>query len=426
MKTYPVTRYARATPSYRRGIFREVIPRRGIIYASLVIIFTAAVLAVLFMPTEAVAHASTNSGGAETELREHVDEILNGIDFGDLDEIAQNLTDADFNVFRGDSFAVRVGKILSGEFVNDYPNILLALLALFGGVVLDILPIVFLVVAIALLCGFLNSIKSNQGGKGVHEVIHFVALAAVVTIVMVFAGDLAFQVGRVLASLKTQMDIIFPILLTLMAATGGAVSAGVYQPAVVMLSTGVMQIFTYLVMPLFFITLVFSVVGNLSPNIKLDRFTDFFTSAFKWIVGIVFTVFLAFLTIQGITAAAHDGVSVRAAKLTISSYVPFLGGYISQGFDLVLASSMLIKNAVGVAGLYLLLGVVLAPVIKIAVFMLALKLAAAITQPIGDARISNFLTSITKPFGMLVAVLVGAAFMYFICVGLVILTGNII
>jgi stage III sporulation protein AE len=393
----------------------------------IIVLFVAGVLALLFIPQETIATASTTgTGGAETELRESIDEILKGIDFGDLDKIASDLTDADFNVFRGDDFATRVGKILTGEFVNDYPNILLALLALFGGVVLDVLPIVFLIVAISLLCGFLNSIKSNTGEKGVGEVVHFVALAAVITIVMVFAGDLAFQVGRVLGSIKTQMDIIFPILLTLMAATGGAVSSGVYQPAVVMLSTGVMQIFTYVVMPLFFITLVFGVVGNLSPNIKLDKFASFFTSAFKWIVGVVFTVFLAFLTIQGITAAAHDGVSIRAAKLTISSYVPFLGGYISQGFDLVLASSMLIKNAVGVAGLYLLLGVVLAPVIKIAVFMLALKLAAAITQPIGDARISNFLTSINKAFGMLVAVLVGAAFMYFLCIGLVILSGNII
>lgn len=392
----------------------------------LAIFLTAAVLAFIFMPSEyfASAGSNSNSGGAD-ELRENVEETLKGIDFGDLDDIAQSLTDADFNVFGGDSFATRVGKILSGEFVDDYPNVLAAILALFGGVVLEVLPVVFLVVAISLLCGFLNSLKSDNG-KGVQDIIHFVALAAVVTVVMVHAGQLAFEVGASLQSIKKQMDIIFPILLTLMAATGGTVSVGVYQPAVVMLSSGVMQVFTFVVMPLFFINLVFSVVGNLSPNIKLDKFVSFFTSAFKWIVGIVFTVFLAFLTIQGITAGAHDGVSVRAAKLTISSYVPFLGGYISQGFDLILASSILIKNAVGVAGLYLLLGVVLAPVIKIAVFILGLKLAAAITQPIGDARISNFLTSITKTFGMLVAVLIGAAFMYFLTIGLVILTGNII
>lgn len=390
----------------------------------LCIVLVSAILVFLFMPQVHSVHAESSSSGAD-ELRENVEETLKGIDFGDLDDIARELTDADFNVFKGDSFVTRVGKILSGEFVDDYPNVLAAILALFGGVILDVLPVVFLIVAVSLLCGFLNSLKSDSS-KGVHEIIHFVALAAVVVIVMVHAGNLALDVGSSLKSIKTQMDIIFPILLTLMAATGGTVSVGVYQPAVVMLSSGVMQIFTFVVMPLFFINLVFSVVGNLSPNIKLDKFTSFFTSAFKWVVGIVFTVFLAFLTIQGITAGTHDGVSIRAAKLTISSYVPFLGGYISQGFDLVLASSILIKNAVGVAGLYLLLGVVLAPVIKIAVFSLGLKLAAAITQPIGDARISNFLTSISKTFGMLVAVLIGAAFMYFLTIGLVILTGNII
>ena len=393
----------------------------------LAIFLVAAVLAAICFPQENVAHAAGGgeTGGAIDELRENIDETLNGIDFGDLDEIARGLTDTDFNVFRGDDFGTRVGKILSGEFVNDYPNILVAILALVGGVVLDVLPVVFLIVAISLLCGFLNSLKSDSG-KGVNDIVHFAALAAVVTIVLVSAGTLSFEVGKVLSSVKTQMDIIFPILLTMMAATGGTVSVGVYQPAVVMLSTGVMQVFTFVVMPLFFITLVFGVVGNLSPNVKLDKFTGFFTSAFKWVIGVVFTVFLAFLTIQGITAGAHDGVSIRAAKLTISSYVPFLGGYISQGFDLVLASGVLIKNAVGVAGLYLLLGVVLGPVIKIAIFCLGLKLAAAITQPIGDARISNFLTSINKAFSMLAAVLIGAAFMYFLTIGLVVVTGNVL
>lgn len=405
------------------GSRRRIIKLRWLF---LFIFLIAALAAYFFIPQTTVAKAQSTSSSSEiSELKENVEETLGGIDFGDLDKIAQELTDADFNMFNGDSFGVRVGKILSGEFVGDYPNVFAAILALFGGVVLDVLPIVFLIVAISLLCGLLSSLKSD-GAKGTHEIIHFVALAAVVTIVLVAAADLAFDVGKVLQSLKNQMDIIFPILLTLMAATGGTASVGVYQPAVVMLSSGVMQVFNLVVMPLFFITLVFGVVGNLSPNVKLDKFVSFFGGAFKWIVGLTFTIFLAFLTIQGITAGTHDGVSIRAAKLTISSYVPILGGYISQGFDLVLASSVLIKNAVGVAGLYLLLGVVLGPVIKIAVFSLGLKLAAAITQPIGDARISNFLTSIQKPFGMLSAILIGAAFMYFLCIGLVILTGNII
>jgi len=363
---------------------------------------------------------------SRNNLNDSINDTLDKFDFGDLDKIAAGLGAGSRGIFGSDSFGSKIGKILSGEFATDYPNFFSALFSLAGGAIQSVLPMIVLIIAISILSGFIQSLKADSSGEGVRDVIHFATYIAIVTIVLYIVADVTVMTGRTLMSMKTQMDIIFPILLTLMAAIGGTVSVSVYQPAVVMLSFGVMQIFTYVIMPIFIITLVFSVVGNLSSTTKYDKFVSFFTSLYKWILGITFTVFLGFLSIQGITAGTHDGISVRAAKFTVSSYVPFLGGYLSQGFDLIMASSILIKNAVGVAGLYLLLGVVLGPVFKIVILILGLKLAAAITQPLADPRISNFLTSIARAFSMLVAVLIGAAFMYFITIGLIIITGNIL
>jgi len=354
---------------------------------------------------------------SRADLEDNVNNNLNNIDWGDL----QNSI-----VFGGESFLTKLGRILSGEFAGDHASMLHAMFSLFGGVIMDVLPMVVLIVAISILSSFVQSLRHESGGSGVRDIIHFVTYSAVVIIVLYAVADVTIMTGRTLTSLKNQMDLLFPILLTLMAAVGGVTSVSVYQPAVVMLSSGVMQIFTFIAMPLFIITLMFSVVGNLSNTTRYDKFVSFFTSTFKWILGITFTIFLGFLSIQGITAGTHDGISVRAARFTISSYVPFLGGYLSQGLDLILASSILIKNAVGLAGLYLLFGVVLQPVIHIVALMLALKLAAAITQPLGDSRISNFLSSISKSFSMLLAVIIGVAFMYFVTIGLIIMTGNFI
>ena len=359
-------------------------------------------------------------------LSDTIQNNLDKIDFGGLDTIAAGLDGGDLGLFGGESFGGKIGKILSGEYAADFPNMFGALFSLIAGVFADILPFIIIIVAISILSGFIQSLRPDSDSGGVRDIVHFAAFAAVVTIVLYAVADLTAMSGRTLGTLKAQMDVLFPLLLTLMAAVGGAASVSVYQPAIVMLSSGVMQIFTYVVMPIFVITLVFSIVGNLSPSAKYDKFVAFFTSAYKWLLGLTFTVFLGFLSIQGITAGAHDGISVRAAKFTMSSYIPFLGGYLSQGFDLIMASSILIKNAIGVAGLYLLLGVMLTPILKIAVFILGLKLAAAVTQPLADARISNFLSGVTKAFTMLLAVLIGAAFMYFLTIGLVIVTGNVL
>jgi stage III sporulation protein AE len=365
---------------------------------------------------------STDAG----DLKDNVKETLDAIDFGNLDEMTADLGLTDMGIFAGESFTHKIGHILDGSYAADFPNIFSALVHIFGGTVLNVLPMIVLIIGITILGGFVQSLRAETAGTGVRDIIHFVTYAAVVIIVLYAVTDAIVMAGKTLSSIKTQMDIILPILLTLMVTVGASTSSSVYQPAVALLSNGVMQIFTYIIMPIFIITMIFSVVGNLSATTKYDKFVGFFSSLYKWILGITFTVFLGFLSIQGITAGTHDSISIRATKFTMSSYVPILGGYLSQGFDLVMASSVLIKNAVGLAGLYLMFSVVLAPVLKIVVFTLGLKLAAAVTQPLADGRVSNFLTSITKSFNMLLAVIIGAAFMYFVTIGLIIVTGNVL
>lgn len=347
------------------------------------------------------------------ELSQAVNDTLSQIDFGDLSQLS---------VFGGKDFWSVLGQILSGEYFKQYPDVLSGIWGLLGSVVLAVLPMVVLVVAITILCGFMGTAKNG----GVSNLVFFVAYAAVVLVIVGNVNTLVQMVGQTLTSLKTQVDLVFPIILTMMVAGGASTSANLYQPAVAVLSTILMQIFTYIVMPLFMVSLAFSVVAHLAPNTRLDKFVAFFNSLFKWIVGVCFTVFLSFLAIQGITAGSFDSVSIRATKMTMSGYVPIVGSYMSQGFDLIMASAVLIKNAVGLSGILLLLGIVLAPVVKIVIFSLALKLTAAITQPIGDTRISNFLTTINKSFGMLVACLLGVVFMYLVILALLIMTGNVI
>ena len=130
------------------------------------------------------------------------------------------------------------------------------------------------------------------------------------------------------------------------------------------------------------------------------------------------------MAIQGISAGSFDGVSIRAAKYAIKSSVPILGGYISGGLNLLLSSSILIKNAIGVGGMLLLFATAIVPVIKLVVFMFALKLTSAILEPLTDNRISNFISMLAKAISLLIVIILGVAFMYVVMSGLIMSAGN--
>ena len=178
-------------------------------------------------------------------------------------------------------------------------------------------------------------------------------------------------------------------------------------------------------MPIFIICIIFTIISNISNTIKFDKFISFFNSLIKSIITFTFTIFFAFLSIQGISAAGYDGISIRTAKFTLKNYIPLLGGYLSDGFDLILASSMLIKNAIGTTGLLLIVSTIISPILKLVILVLGFKLVAAILEPISDKRISCFIFSISKLLVIPIICIIGVSFMYILSVGLIICTGNI-
>ncbi|MCK9575007.1 MAG: stage III sporulation protein AE [Clostridia bacterium] len=390
----------------------------------IIIIIFVITVALSFIPHSCIVAEDTDD--TYGELQEQITIQLNSLDFGEFEKLLSDLDSDEYKIFGNTSFLSKVKTIISGDLSGGYDNVFSAIFSIFFSEILSFMPLLATIMAITILCSLISQIRSNVGNKSVADIVHFVCYGVVIVLIVSAIMQLVNVTTNALNSMKTQMDIAFPILLTIMTALGSTVSVSVYKPAVLLLSGGIMQIFNSIVLPIFIFATVFSIISNLSGNVKLDKFVAFFNSAFKYIVGFVFTIFMAFLSIQGITAATHDGISIRTAKFALKSYVPILGGYLSEGFDLILAGSVLIKNAVGVSGLLLMIATIIMPIVKIAVFILMLKLVSAILEPIADSRISSFLSSAGKNLSMLNITIIGVAFMYFITVVLVMCTSNVL
>jgi stage III sporulation protein AE len=360
------------------------------------------------------------------EINDSVNDQLGNLDFSSIEDILSSFDKKAQEIFGGNSFINKIKAIISGDFASDSSNIWQALFSLFFDELLAMLPIISAVIAVSILGGMLQGLRPSTNGKSISNIIHFVTYGIIVVLLLTIVSKMVGMTTSTINSLKSQMDAIFPILLTLLTAVGGSVSVSVYQPAMALLTGTILNFFTYILLPIFIFSTVFSVVSNLSNSIKLDKFTSFFNSTFKWLTGLIFTVFTAFMSIQGITAGAVDGISIRTAKYAIKSYIPILGSYLSDGMSIILASSNLIKNAVGAGGLLLLVATILSPLIQLILFMLVLKLIAGIVEPLGNKQIANFVSSLSKSLVLLIVIIIGVAFIYFIMLGLVMCSANIV
>ncbi len=407
---------------YRRP---DIKKEKGKLKKVLLVILLVFLLVPLASP---VASAVIDDGKTEVEqeFEDTIFEQLGKLDFSNIEDLIASLTGKEGDIFGSSSFLDKITSIITGEFTENSTSIWQALLSLVFDNLLKFLPIISSVIAIAIFGGMLQGLRPNTNGKSISNLIHFVTYGMIAVILLTMTSHMIKLTSGTILNIKGQMDAIFPLLLTLMTAIGGTVSVSVYQPAMALLSGVILNIFTYMLLPIFIFSMVFSVVSNLSTNIKLDKFTSFFNSTYKWVTGLIFTIFSAFLSIQGITAGSVDGISIRTAKFAIKSYVPILGSYISDGFGLILASSNLIKNAVGAGGLLLLVATVISPLLELIIFMLALKLIAGIVEPLGNGGVANFVSSLSKSMTLLISLLIGVAFIYFIMLGLIMCSANIV
>ena len=351
---------------------------------------------------------------------ESVDEQLNILELSDLEDFYnQNLL-----VDGEEDFGVVLSRMLSGEFNLDAKSIFEYALNIFSKNLIDIMPTLISIVAIAVFCGVMNNIKSNTLGDSTVGIVNYVAVLAVAIILSVKLTLVFNETKIVIENITKLVEIMSPIILTLMVASGGKVSAAMYKPVVAMLSGGIANVITYAVLPMIGVTCVFCVLADISPLIKLKKFSDFFASVIKWIIGFITVIFGFFVTVQGIGAANFDGLSLKATKYAISNGVPIIGGFLGGGFDVVVAGSVLIKNSIGLVVVFAMFFKLLSPITLMASFNLMLKLIASITEPVSDAKIPEFCINISKCIVYLMVALLLVGLMFFVTVLLMIFSAN--
>ncbi len=397
-----------------------------VLFIIFILLLTPAILTSAFLNTpNSTTYATTDDSSIQEELDQSINDQLGDLDLSELEEILQESENAS-NLFGDMSFLDKLVSIINGDFADDSSSVWEAIFNLVFDGILNFLPLIATIVAVSILGGMIQNLKPNLGKKSIGSVIHFVTYGVVIILIFTIVMRMITLTSNTLNSIKSQMDAVFPILLTMLTAVGGSVSVSVYQPAMALLSSFIVNIFTLILLPLFLISTVLALVSNLSNNVKLDKLISFIHSLFKWIVGIIFTVFIGFASIQGITAGAIDGLSIKTAKFAIKSYVPLIGSYMSDGFYILLASSSLIKNAIGATGLLLLAGTILSPILELVIFMLALKLMAGIIEPLGDGKIASFVGTLSKNMSLLISILVAVSFMYTLLTGLVMCSANLL
>lgn len=280
--------------------------------------------------------------------------------------------------------------------------------------------LVVLSIVYAILC----NIQDSFGNGTVSELARITCML-VLTAIAVQSFWAALKIGSsTIDSMVVFMQVFLPTLLALLAVMGGITSMALLQPVLAVSIGFFSTVFKDFLLPVIFFSAILAIVNNISDKFHLSRLASLLKQGCVVLIGLVLTVFIGIMTIQGVTAATVDGVSIRTAKFAADNFVPIVGGFFSDAVDTIVGCSLLIKNAVGAFGLIALFTIIAFPVLKIISLVVIYKVCAAVIEPVAEGQLVRCLNEMAGSLLLLFATVASVALMFFISVTIIIGAGN--
>ena len=150
---------------------------------------------------------------------------------------------------------------------------------------------------------------------------------------------------------------------------------------------------------------------------------DLFNDVSLGVLSILSTVFVAVLGFVGVASASVDGVTIKAAKTAAGAFIPVVGRTLSDVFDSVLGTAMVLKSAIGFVGVVAVLLICAVPAIRLLIQSLVFRLVGALIQPLGEKNLSTALTGMGKSLTKLFAALAVSGLFSFFALAFVVSLG---
>ncbi len=360
---------------------------------------------------------------AEEDISDTIETIINELDTEEYEKYLDKLKEE-----YGSALTETVKDLIEGilyqrEGLSTERFFKLAL-NIFVGNIGGVLAQISVIIIACLLLSLLKNLSSGFTSHSTDKVVQLACFSVVITVVLSITGTVIQDVIRTITMLTDFTQIVFPPILTVMTAIGSVSAGGIYQPLLAFFSGGILTVIGTVILPLFYLSFSLSIVARLSDEIKLSKLIKTVNSAAKWILSLVFGLFTTLLSAKGIVGEGVDSFAVRSAKNALSGYVPVVGDYLKDGFDIVITSFMIVKSALGWVALLFLILTVLSPLLKTLIAMFSLKLASSIAEPFGANVISEMLFDLSESMKLLVTVLLCVFFALFVIIMLLLVSAN--
>lgn len=197
--------------------------------------------------------------------------------------------------------------------------------------------------------------------------------------------------------------LLLPVMAAALAAQGGAGTSVALYGGTAVFDAVLSSLIARILAPVLYLFLALATACGALGEETLRKMRDMVKSFVSWCLKTLLTIFTTYMSITGVVSGTTDAAALKAAKVTISSVVPVVGGILSDASEAVLVSIGLMKNTAGIYGILAAMAVLLTPFLRIGTQYLMLKATAAVCGMFGSKAVVDVIGDFSTAMGLLLA-----------------------
>ncbi len=207
--------------------------------------------------------------------------------------------------------------------------------------------------------------------------------------------------------------------------TGGNLGTGIsYYTAVYALVNIILNVTGTILLPVLSMCMALAVADAVSPDVNMGGILRFMKSFVTWSLGLLMTIFLGVLSVQGIVRSSTDTFTTKTARYVVSNFVPFVGGAVSDAYSTVLGSLRILRSTTGYVGIAAICILFLPVLTELILCRLAVCGAAAVAELFSVDVITKLLRGIELTLQMTLAVLICFMVMFLVAIAIVLMVST--
>ena len=178
------------------------------------------------------------------------------------------------------------------------------------------------------------------------------------------------------------------------------------------------------VLPLLVVSLAMGCTGSVADGFCLESVSATLHKTILWALGLFSAVFSWVLSMQQMVAVAGDTLGGRAMKFSLASFVPVVGGMLSEAYSTVVGCAGLLRSTVGCFGLVATMVIVLPPLVSCVCWSISLSLSGTAAALFKLPALEKLCKTAGGAVRILIAVLAVFALLMIISTTVIVFTGR--